>query len=69
MPDTKAEGIFEKLKKFFNPGSIWQKVLVSPHDLLKSFGTLTKAQNSSNSFRTPFTTIKMIFNNTETILH
>ena len=58
MPSTKAEGIFEKLKKFLNPGSIWQKVLVSQHDLLKSFGTLTKAHNTSNRFRTPFTTLQ-----------
>ena len=41
MLDTRAEGIFEKLKKIFSPGSIWQKVLVPQHDLLKSFGTPT----------------------------
>ena len=58
MPGTKAEGIFEKLKKFLNPGSTWQKVLLSQHNLLKSFGTLTKAQNTSNSFRTSFTTLQ-----------
>ena len=41
MPGTRAEGIFEELKKFLSPGSIWQKVLVPQHDLLKSFGTPT----------------------------
>ena len=41
MPGTRAEGIFEELKKFLSPGSIWQKVLVHQHDLLKSFGTST----------------------------
>ena len=41
MPGTRAEGIFEELKKFLNPGSIRQKVLVPQHDLLKGFGTPT----------------------------
>ena len=41
MPGTRAEGIFEKLKKFLSSESIWQKVLVLQHDLLKSFGTPT----------------------------
>ena len=41
MPGTRAEDIFEELKKVFEPGSIWQKVLVPQHDLLKSFGTPT----------------------------
>ena len=64
MPGIRTEGIFEKLKKFSNPGSILQKVLVPQHDLLKSFGTpnikLKIAQNVFvpllqlyNSFRTP----------------
>ena len=64
MPDTKAEGIFEELKKFLSPGSIWQKVLVPQHDLLKSFGTPTTKLKIAqkvfvpllqlyNSFRTP----------------
>ena len=39
--NARAEGIFEKLEKFLSPGSIWQKVLVPQHDLLKSFGTPT----------------------------
>ena len=41
MPGTRVEWIFEELKKFLSPGSIWQKVLVPQHDLLKSFGTPT----------------------------
>ena len=41
MPSTRAEGIFEGLKKFLSPGSIWQKVLAPQHDLLKRFGTPT----------------------------
>ena len=41
MPGTRAEGILEELKKFLSPGSIWQKVLVPQHDLLKSFGIPT----------------------------
>ena len=41
MPSTKGEGIFEELKKSLTLGSIWQKVLVPQHDLLKSFGTPT----------------------------
>ena len=41
MSGTRAEDIFEELKKVFEPGSIWQKVLVHQHDLLKSFGTPT----------------------------
>ena len=64
MPGTRAEGVFEELKKFLCPGSIWQKVLVLLHDLLKSFRTLTTklkiAQKGFvpllqlyNSFRTP----------------
>ena len=64
MPGTRAEGIFEMLKKFLSPGSIRQKVLVSQNDLLKSFGTpttkLKRAQEVFvhllqlyNSFRTP----------------
>ena len=41
MLGTRAEGIFEELKKFLCPGLTWQKVLVPQHDLLKSFGTPT----------------------------
>ena len=41
MLGTRAEEIFDLLKKFLSPGSIWQKVLVPQHDLLKSFGTPT----------------------------
>ena len=41
MQGARAEGIFEKLKKVLSPWSIWQKILVPQHDLLKSFGTPT----------------------------
>ena len=41
MLGTRAEKIFEDLQRFLSPGSIWQKVLVPQHDLLKSFGTPT----------------------------
>ena len=41
MPGTEEERIFEELKKFLNHETIWQKVLVPQHDLLKSFGTPT----------------------------
>ena len=64
MQGTRTEGIFEELKKFLCPGRTWQKVLVSQHDILKSFGTPTTklkiAQKVSvpllqlyNSFCTP----------------
>ena len=64
MPSTRAERIFEELKKFLIPGSIWHKVLVPEHDLLKSFGTPTAKLEIAqkvlvplfqyyNSFRTP----------------
>ena len=41
MLDTRAEEIFEHLKKFLSSGSIWQEILVPQHDLLRSFGTPT----------------------------
>ena len=41
MLGARAEEIFEDLKRFLSPGSIWQKVLVPQHDLLKSFSTPT----------------------------
>ena len=66
MPGTRVEGIFEELKKFLIPGSIWHKVLVlvPQHDLFKSFGTPTtkfkipqkgfvSLLQLYNSFRTP----------------
>ena len=40
MLDTRAEEIFEDLKKFLSSGSIWQEILVPQHDLL-SFGIPT----------------------------
>ena len=64
MLGTRADGIFEELKKFLSPGSIWQKVLVPQHNLLKSFGIPTTKLKIAkkvfvpllqlyNSFRTP----------------
>ena len=51
MPGTRAEGVFEELKKFLSPGSIWYKVLVAQHDLLKSFGTsVTKLKIAQKVF-------------------
>ena len=41
MLGTRAEEIFEDLKKFLSPGSIWQIVLVPQNNLLKSFCTPT----------------------------
>ena len=65
MPGNREEGIFEKLKKFLSPRSIWQKVLVPRHDFLKTFGTpATKLKIAQKvfvpilqlyeSFRTPY---------------
>ena len=42
MLGTRAEEIFEDLKRFLGPGSIWEMFLVPQHDLLKSFDTPTK---------------------------
>ena len=64
MLGTRVEEIFEVLKKFLSPGSIWQNVLVPQHDLSKSFGTPTKKLKIAqkvfvpllqlyNSFHTP----------------
>ena len=64
MLSARAEGIFEELKKFLNPGSFWQKVLAPQQDLLKCFGTPTIKLKIDqkvfvpllqlyNSFRTP----------------
>ena len=51
MLGTRVEEIFEVLKKFLSPGSIWQKVLVTQHDLSKCFGTpTTKLRIALNVF-------------------
>ena len=66
MTGTTAEGIFEELKKFLSPGSIWEKVSVPQHDISKSFGTPTTKLKIAhkafvpllqlyNNFRTPDT--------------
>ena len=41
MLGTMAEEVFENLKNFLSPGSLWQKVLVSQNNIFKSFGTPT----------------------------
>ena len=64
MSGTRAEGIFEELKKLMIPRSIWQKVIVPQHNLLKRFDTPTTKLKIAkkvfipflqlyNSFRTP----------------
>ena len=45
MLGTRAEGIFEELKKNLSPESIWQNVLVPQHDILEGFGTPTTRLN------------------------
>ena len=51
MLGTSADGIFEELKKFLGPGSIWRKVLVLQHELLKGFGTpITKLKIEQKVF-------------------
>ena len=58
MPGTRAERIFEELKQFLSPGSIWQKVLVLPTRSFKKFWyPYHKVENSSKHSRTPFTTL------------
>ena len=60
---TKAEEIFEDLKKFLSPGSMWPKVLVPQHSLSKSFGTATTkfkiAQKVLQSY--PFYNFTIVF--------
>ena len=41
MPGTRVDGILQQSKRFLNPGSIRQKVLVPQHDISKGFGTPT----------------------------
>ena len=54
MRGTRAERIFEKLKEFLSPGSIWHKVLVPQHDLLKSFVTPTTKLKIAQKIFVPF---------------
>ena len=53
MLGTRAEEIFEVLKKFLSPESIWQKVLVPQHDLSKCFGTPTTKLKIAQNFFVP----------------
>ena len=61
MPDTTAEEIFEELKTFLSPGTIWQKVLVSQHDLLKGFGTSTTKLKIAQKVFVPFYNFTVVF--------
>ena len=63
MLGTRAEEIFEDLKRFLSPGSIWQKVLVPQHDLLKSFSTpITKLKIAQKVFvQKSLTVFKIMF--------
>ena len=61
MPGTRAEGIFEELKKSLSPGSIWQKVLLPQHDLLKSFGTPTAKFKIAQKVFVPLLQLTIVF--------
>ena len=61
MPSTKAERIFDELKKFLSPGRIWQKVLVPQYDLLKSFSAPTTKLNIAQKFLAPLLKLLNIF--------
>ena len=56
MLGTRAEEIFENLKKFLSPVSIRQIVLV-PQNNFFDWYPYHQVQNSSRSFRIPFTTL------------
>ena len=59
MPGIKTEEIFEELKMFWSPGSIWHKILVPQHDLLKSFGTPTTKLKIAQKV---FVTLLLLYN-------
>ena len=61
MPSARTEGIFEELKKFLNPGIIWQKVLLPQHDLLKSFFTPTTELKVASKVFIPFYNFTIVF--------
>ena len=61
MHSTRAEWVFEKIKKFLSPVSIWKKVLVPQHDLLKSFGTLTTKPQKLKKFLYAFCNFTIVF--------
>ena len=61
MPSTRAEGIFDELKRFLSPGRIWQKVLVPQHDLLKSFSAPTTKLNTAQKLFVPLLQLLNIF--------
>ena len=61
MPSTRAEGIFDELKRLLNPGRIWQKVLVLQHEFLKSFSAPTTKLNTAQIIFVPFLQLLNIF--------
>ena len=61
MPSTKAERIFGELKKFLNPGRIWQKVLVPQHDLFKGLSAPTTKLNTAQKNFVPLLQLLNIF--------
>ena len=65
MLGIRAEEIFEVLKKFLSPASIWQKVLVPQHDLSKSFGTPTTKLKIAQKVFVPLLQLYNSFHNTD----
>ena len=61
MLGTRAEKIFEVLKKFLSPGSILQKVLVPQHDLSKCLGPLPQSSKQLKTFLCPFYSFTIVF--------
>ena len=61
MPSSWAEGIFDELKRFLNPGRMCQKVFVPQHDLLKSLSTSTTKLNIAQKFFVPLLQLLNIF--------
>ena len=58
---TDVEGIFEDLKKFLSPGSIWQKILVPQHNLVKGFCTPSTKIKVTENFFVPIYNFKIVF--------
>ena len=61
MPGTRAEGIFEELKKFLSPGRMWQKVLLPQYDLLESLVPLLQRKIQLKKFSYPFYNFAIVF--------
>lgn len=61
MSSARTEEIFEELKKFLNPGIIWQKVLLPHYDLLKSFFSPTTELKVVLKVFIPFYNFTIVF--------